>query len=959
MNLPSIPPPFRTLLRALRVPVLLLCTPISSACVADAPASDEASPATPNALKVCRPGDEVPCDPLPPPHPAAVTSVYVDGQTSTSAVLHFRTPRGAVQTTVGLYQAMTPLGSPLQSLRDSAPTVDHVMVIGNLQPCSAYHFDVTIAGVDVYSSDDFATAGIAASDIDAHWVWGEGTARIAFTTPIASDAAVSLAGGPGAGSQSDTGQRQHSFTFTGLSANTTYTYSVSPRAVGGCSAATGSLRVPADLHSAWAIDMGAPVGTVAEAKRTFAKRANAALQFEACEKHYWLKKIDGDEDNFVINATARLAVDGTCPGELQDNRSWVSDMLLASNVSSKIGTTWGGPCPRTGEYDVALRGLVRIVYQFGDRISFAAREHVINDLLTVSGPHDSSVEHVDICGVSVQETENHLLQIESSRYLTNQLLLARTGNPRFDNAANGMNDWMLRELQSILQYDFVEYGARPYQAYAIPSIENLYDFAADPRVRTAAQMVLDYHAAKFAVSSSMGRRAGPFRRRDEFQWHKGLLDDHVDFSTYRFALYAGITARLDAFDPPFHANAYGNDIALTAVSGYRPPDVVLDLAMHKDRAPYYQRFYGGKRAGSDPLYPNVVGGPELYASSPSFLLSAGGFWVEPVYGGSDEGVSIETTLMPTARGVDRSEFLRIDGASLPHVREIMNTCVAPGFACGLNVEIPASFRRIQSGNFTFVDGYATGFYAAVYSENCGSDGTCYTAASGGSGTEGNFGFFEVAEARPGQTLAEFRDAVLSRNASSGFGAERVNEYVTTDGRHIRFTPNAPYADGSGNKYHWGIVSIDATAFNTDISHWPLAQGDVINSDGHSGAMSIRNPAFPGATCWLDLSTYGSPFRSCPDVVEISIDKPGASDVYTTSGTVNFHAYVVDRGTGATTTWTSDVDGVLGVGTSLSYTFGTPGPRVITAVASDGGISAQSTQRFNVHIGGPIIGHLPF
>src|SRR5262249_23658871 len=143
----------------------------------------------------------------------------------------------------------------------------------------------------------------------------------------------------------------------------------------------------------------------------------------------------------------------------------------------------------------------------------------------------------------VPETENHVLLIESARYLTNQLRFTTTHRRKYDNRANGMNTWMLRHLRQFAQHDFLEYNARPYQRYAIDALLNLYDLSTNARVKTAAQDILDYTTTKFAVSSNRLRRVGPFRRRNDGGQldadHGNLYDGGADPQTALFELWAG------------------------------------------------------------------------------------------------------------------------------------------------------------------------------------------------------------------------------------------------------------------------------------------------------------------------------------------------------------------------------------------------------------------------------------
>src|SRR5262249_4224417 len=148
------------------------------------------------------------------------------------------------------------------------------------------------------------------------------------------------------------------------------------------------------------------------------------------------------------------------------------------------------------------------------------QNHIIDELLNHRGPFNPD-DLKPFSPLPVPETENHIMMIESARYLTNQLLYKRTGDHKFDNARNGMDDWMLKHLQNFLKTDFIEYNARPYQDETTFALLNLASYAStknksSARVHTAARMVLDYVMAKVAVSSNDSRRCVTYRRKSSY-----------------------------------------------------------------------------------------------------------------------------------------------------------------------------------------------------------------------------------------------------------------------------------------------------------------------------------------------------------------------------------------------------------------------------------------------------------
>jgi hypothetical protein len=695
---------------------------------------------------------------------------------------------------------------------------------------------------------------------------------------------------------------------------------------------------------------GVPPATMPqEANQRFAARARVVTEYNACRlkslKGKELDKVDGLDSTTV--AIAKLEAGGKCTCEDKDNKTQVNQALLNSKVSAFVGTDFQdlkhipglNVCDRVGDYDVVLRGLITIMYRYGpkgqNKLWPIVYAHLLHNLLNQRGPHDPNIKNISICGLSFPETENHILMIETSRYLTNQLLLKEGYDPKYDNKANGFNEWMLGQLQTFLRNDFQEYNSRPYQIYTTMAIQNLYDFADDPNVKLAAQMVLEYISAKFAVSSNGLRRAVPFRRLKEHKDQTPLFDDNSDPQTQRFIMLSGLTQRLAELKPsvpanielrdqvinaavqykaldsiaagpsvilpaganitlragsritlnpgfrteagarllaeiepglrtPHFANFGGRDIMqLAAVGAYRVPDMILDLVMNKSHNSYYQLIKHD--------------GVEIYSSSPKFLITAGGFWNPSAHSDQcqfcgdelncykDVGWALPTTLMPSDGGVDYSDFIRIDGArthscTVPAVPDAVcpchkedngrrNTCVAPGFACGLNPTIPLSYFisdairparcSFQRGPWTFINATGScsskhnyGIYVAVHRKDAFAIALGWTV-----------GFFEATSAdvlNPAEGFQRFIDDVLSRNGSLDLKEFEINEYVTVTGQRIRFIPNVP----DGNKYNWGIVSIGGSPVDgndRDITKWSLAEGDIINSDGHSGYLTIDNP----------------------------------------------------------------------------------------------------------------------
>ena len=157
-------------------------------------------------------------------------------------------------------------------------------------------------------------------------------------------------------------------------------------------------------------------------------------------------------------------------------------------------------------------------------------------------------------------------------------------------------------------------------------MENLADFAQQADVATAARMVLDLEAAKFATASSLLRRSSPLRRRGS---HDGDLftGSEADEQVCRLFLYTGQVQTIG------QANGYfsrGDCLsAARIIATYRPPNVIVDIAIDKS-APYIQTFSGGFSYYSQLWGTDVEnrvparGSTEIYDNEGTFLIAGGG-----------------------------------------------------------------------------------------------------------------------------------------------------------------------------------------------------------------------------------------------------------------------------------------------------------------------------------------------
>ena len=465
-----------------------------------------------------------------------------------------------------------------------------------------------------------------------------------------------------------------------------------------------------------------PATTVEESKNRFEDRFAALVFKRACQPlpptfyHH-------EEDAEVLIAKLAYAnyfQSDYCPGKDISNREEANAWIMKQSPQSRTGTTVDDHVPfRSGEYDVALSGLMPVYFKLGQGLTQQSKDHILNVLLNTRGPLDTS--ELKVFGIS-PETENHINMTQSARYLTNQLLFDRTRIAQYDNRANGLADWWLGRLRDFLRRDFIEYNSRPYTGYSLAALQNLYSYAEDTRVQNATKMVLDYLSAKIAVSSINGRRSVPYRRRASH--YDDDFSVSPDPNMLRSFILAGNTEMLGDISTQFDQGPCGSggnpipcdinffwhdaqgkaylpwrwpamkapqhflwEMTMAGVSNYRIPDPILDLIVNRDHRNFYQGFEHFSE--------------EIYASSSSYLISGGGspspyayvvdLGVKTMGDKEDIGQVPPTTFMPYGAYRTRDFMVRFNGEDDPSSSNRYNLCVAPDFACGTNTRIPVNY----------------------------------------------------------------------------------------------------------------------------------------------------------------------------------------------------------------------------------------------------------------------------
>jgi hypothetical protein len=416
-------------------------------------------------------------------------------------------------------------------------------------------------------------------------------------------------------------------------------------------------------------------GSPAQAFASHRARGNGIARHFALTRPLSSVSGEANEDNMVtLIAHLHAATEDpkfTPPGQVEPSATAAPKALRALSRGEGIVGTFG-------KYDFALKGLMTIAHRYKHLLNENQFNHILNTLIpgNISGGHPVEVEFLEVSflNIDIPETENHLLMTESSRYLINQLFHERDPVRKFDNARNGLSEWLLGYMQTIAKHDFMEFNSRPYARLSLHSLYNLQEFAAEEEIRTAAQILLDYTMVKFALSSTRGRRVTPFRRLQPRINHQDnraneLYSAAGDQIAGCFLAHTGMT---DRDSKPAHFPAALDYTGLIAgTSAYRPPPAAYILALKDDNPPSLHRFYHGIRPQVRASSDIAEGGLEIYYRSKSFLLSAGGMFLNSGYGSDELGQPIKpawrdtaraqaTTLIPARADVRFHELLRFE-----------------------------------------------------------------------------------------------------------------------------------------------------------------------------------------------------------------------------------------------------------------------------------------------------------
>lgn len=365
-----------------------------------------------------------------------------------------------------------------------------------------------------------------------------------------------------------------------------------------------------------------------------------------------------------------------------------------------------------GKYDdFSATIYTTILHRCEDKLTEETKAHLCKHILMLDGGEFSNkTPYIPFLG----ETENHILMINSSRYLKNKWLLDRGFlDPQFDNQQNGLEEKLLDKLRQIRANGLDEYNSIPYVGYSMTALLNLYEHGSYA-VQRESKFILDDIAERFAYRSLDMKCFSPFRRQSV---RGDLTSLYRSYETKFFAKWL----KKEEFPDELQKLTKDRLCLVPACSSYKLSNKTRDLLLNKET----QLEYFAKISHSST---SIGGSPELYykgrAEGGRYVLSAGGAYSTGIYRKAREIVTGPTTLILEDGKTDLKDCFYLGGESAAYTPSEdaysrNNTGVYRNFACGAcAVHVPAQAEVMVASSdnkwklFKGIDG----LFIAVYSE---------------------------------------------------------------------------------------------------------------------------------------------------------------------------------------------------------------------------------------------------
>ena len=418
-----------------------------------------------------------------------------------------------------------------------------------------------------------------------------------------------------------------------------------------------------------------------------------------------------------------------------------------------------------GDYDFTAMAFTALLYLFGEKPDILypkTREHLLNNILTIEG----NKFRRNVGYMFLEDSENHILMTEGSRYLKNQWLRNHGNNaPEYNNKTNGVEKKLKVFLEEIDTYGFYEFNSAPYLGYTYCALLNLYEFASGD-IRSLSGKLLDRLNWQYALSSYKFKHFPPNRRRFGKDFKKNI---DSDYHTVMLKVWGSL------YDESLSVNmSRGQHHALWATFvSYKPADKVIQWVLDKPK-PYFVKMGHGFNSC-----------PEILSGDKSYLLSAGG---------ANQGRRSLIVAKPIML------FLDDDASEMKHAFHMFgpgdnfidwnNTGVYQDFACTKGkVHIPVNKKVLKSSGNWKIFLINEGIYLATFSKE-------------------ELGLMVIVRSNSVENILE---DILRKNSDE----KKLSTYFNhPNGNIIEYDLNSP-------KDQWVIKSVNKISTNRNFSEWDL------------------------------------------------------------------------------------------------------------------------------------------
>ena len=499
--------------------------------------------------------------------------------------------------------------------------------------------------------------------------------------------------------------------------------------------------------------------------RSFTFHDSSVLQQEVIE--YWTtinptEWIDGEK----INLKNARTVLGCLTAEVRVDE--MNQYIMRQKATGTAGSRW--LLNPKGGYNFNTMAFTPVLYLFDDRPDLLYPEtkaHLVNNILTVDG--DEFTRNVP--KLPMQDSENHILMAESSRYLKNQWLW-KNGElaAEFNNETNGVREGLLSFLQEIYQYGLYEFNSDPYMGYSLSALLNL-DAFAEGEVKILAGKMLDRLNWQYALGSYQFKHFPPYRRRFKDAYRTGI---DVDYHTAMMKVWMSFYT--DSLDLNLERGAHHGLWA--SLLPYRPTDKVIAWTLKKPNQYFVKMGHGYNSC------------PEIYTGGVNYVLSAGG---------ANQGR--RSLIMPKPivlflddDAKDLKEIFHMYGPG-EDMMEWNNSGVYEDFACAKGrIYNPEGRQAVLTSDKWQIFTISEGIFLAAYSEK-------------------DLGLMVIVRAQSAEASLE---TILQNNPDKKLCQTQFNH---PNGNFIEYDLNSP-------KDKWVITKVNKETVDREFDHWPFFEGNI-------------------------------------------------------------------------------------------------------------------------------------